>query len=241
MTTTVTLNLCNIEVYRLFTRELSEGKLFYEQLMNKISGLLKCCQERRVEAFLQVYQLQCEVSRTTEYIYDEIDKFEGVIDKKKHLAGKHFTFKPLHFPEARFDSGIACSLVELFEVYDRLISVLKVLRVSGCFSHDDDYFANLRRYFKTINRLLSGLLLTSVSKLSPLVFDEVLTNAPTYQDYVASQGPIDCALLLKAFHSQALPRIEDKIRQPLLTYLNQQCHEQLSPTSIPEYEAKGVA
>lgn len=241
MTTTIKLTLCNREVYRVFTRELKEGELFYEQVMNKLSGLLRCCQEGRVEAFLRIYQLNNEVSRIVEYIYDEIDKFEGVIDKKKQLAGKEFAFKPVYFPEVRFDSGLACNLVELFEVYDRLISVLKVLRAAGCFTNDDDYFANLRRYFKKINQLLSKLLLTSVSKLSPISLGEILNNTPEYEAYVAEQGPIDCSLLFKAIHSHVVPRLEEKIRQPLLTYLNQKIREQTSILSSPVREELGVA
>lgn len=240
MTTTVTLKLSNVEVYRLFTRELKEGANFYEQVMNKLSGLLRCCKEKRVEAFLRVHQLSQEISRTTEYMYDELDKFEGILEKKKHLAGKKFTFNPAYFPEVRFDSGIACSLVELFEVYDHLISLLKLLRVAGCFSNDDDYFNNLRRYFKKINRLLSLLLLTSVNKLFPITFEDLLNQSKGYEDHVAIHGPLDSALLLKAIHSHVVPRLEEKIRLPLLTYLNHQRDEPQNSTA-PLREEQGAA
>jgi hypothetical protein len=241
MTTTVKLTLSNFEVYRLFTRNIKEGANFYEQLMNKISSLLKCCKERRVEAFLNVYQMNESINRTTTYFYDEIDKLEGVLEKKKYLSGKQITFKPTHFPEVRLDSGIACSLVELFEVYDRLISQLKLIRVAGCLAHDDDYFTNLRRYFKKINRLLSTLLLTPINKHHRVTLDDVLNQTEAYFAHVALYGAFDWTVLCKAINSNAVPRIEEKIRQPLLAYLNQQTEALTIDKPLAFIEEKGAA
>lgn len=241
MTTTVKLTLSNYEVYRLFTREIKEGVNFYEQLMNKISSLLKYCKEGRVDAFLHLYQMNDAINNVITFCYDEIDKFEGVLEKKKYLSGKQFNFKPIHFPEVRFDSGIACTLVELFEVYDRLISQLKILRVAGCFTHDDDYFNNLRRYYKQVNRLLSELLLTSVNKLHLITLDDVLNQSEAYTAYNLLNGDLDFALLAKAISSHIAPRIEEQTRQSLLVYLNKQINESNSDHSLSLSDVKGAA
>ena len=101
MTTFVTLTLSNNEINRLFTRELKNGVNFYQKLMSKVASLIKCCQEQRVYALLSLYQMNEAVNTTTQKFYDDIDKFEGLLEKKKHLAGKKITYQPVHFPEVR--------------------------------------------------------------------------------------------------------------------------------------------
>lgn len=219
MTTFVTLTLSNSEVHRLFTRTLKNGDNFYQKLMRKIGSLIKCAQEQRAYALLSLYQLNEEVNSTIQTFYDDIDKFEAVLEKKKHLTGKKITYKPIYFPKVPFDSALASSLVELFEVYDRFISILKTLRSAGCFSNDDDYFSNLRRSFKEVNRLLSTLLLISVKELPPLTLDEAIHQNANYEAHAAHVGAMDYVLLHKAITSNVAPRIEEKIRQPLLVLL----------------------
>ena len=220
MTTFVTLTLSNNEVHRLFTRELKNGVNFYQKLMNKVTSLIKCCQEQKAYALLSLYQMNDSVNTLIHQFYDDIDKYEGVLEKKKHLVGKKFTYQPVYFPKVPFDSALACTLVELFEVYDHLISLLKTLRSAGCFSNDDDYFNNLRRLFKEVNRLLSTLLLSSVKALPSLTITEVIHHEEAYQLYATAHGEMDYALLYKALTSNVAPRLEEKVRQPLLSCLN---------------------
>ena len=226
MTTTVKLTLSNFEVNRLFTRELKTGVNFYQKLMSKVTSLMRRCQEQHVYPLLRLYQMNERINLTLQNFYDEIDKFEGVLEKKKHLAGKKFNFKPVHFPEVHFDNALASNLVELFEVYDRLISQLKILRTAGCFTNDDDYFNNLRRYFKEVNRLLSQLLLSSVKELPSITLDEAINNAEIYQSYAQIHGELDFSLLYKALTSNLAPRLEEKIRQPLLSLLNKRLQQE---------------
>ena len=225
MTTTVKLALANFEVYRLFTRELKEGVNFYQQLMNKVGSLIKRCQALHAYPLLRLYQMNEEITQTLQHFYDEIDKFEGVLEKKKHLAGKQFYYKPVHFLEAPFDNALASNLVELVEVYDKLISTLKTLRTAGCFSNDDDYFNNLRRYFKTVNRLLSQLLLSSMKDLPPITLDEVFKQAQSYKAHATLHGQLDWSQLYKALTSHVAPRLEEKTRRPLLALLNQRLQQ----------------
>jgi hypothetical protein len=238
MTTTVKLTLSNFEVNRLFTRELKAGVNFYQQLMSKVASLMRRCQEQHVYPLLRLYQMNERINRTLHNFYDEIDKFEGVLEKKKHLAGKKFNFKPVHFPEAHFDNALASNLVELFEVYDRLISQLKILRTAGCFTNDDDYFSNLRRYFKEVNRLLSDLLLSSVKDLPPITLEEAIKHTESYQSYAQLHGEMDFSLLYKALTSNLAPRLEEKIRQPLLSLLNKRLQQENEPT-YQHVDAKG--
>lgn len=241
MTTYVTLTLSNNEVNRLFNRELKNGVNFYQQLMNKITSLIKSCKEQRVFALLSLYQMNESVNATIQKFYDDIDKFEGVLEKKKYLAGKKITYNPVHFPKVCFDSALASSLVELFEVYDHLISLLKTLRTAGCFTHDDDYFNNLRRTFKEVNRLLSALLLHSVKKLPSITLDDTINHSEVYQLHISLHGEVDYSLLYKALTSNVAPRIEEKIRQPLLSHLNKKLHQDDALFINQHSEERGVA
>jgi hypothetical protein len=236
MTTTVMLTLSNNEVNRLFTRELKNGVNFYQKLMGKVTQLLKLCKEQRVYALISLYQMNEAINVLIQKFYDDIDKYEGVLEKKKHLAGKQFTYQPIHFPKVRFDSALAGSLVELFEVYDKLLSSLKTLRTAGCFINDDDYFNNLRRYFKEVNRLLSTLLLSLVKELPTITLDEAIYQKEPYQCHVVQHGALDYSLLYKALTSNVAPRLEEKTRQPLLSLLKQRVQQTIQTT-----EQKGAA
>lgn len=216
MPTTVKLALSNLEVNRIFTRELRPKISFYQDMMGKVIGLVKRAKSQQVYALLVLYQIDQSIQAIIQSFYDEIDKFEGLLERKKHLAGKTFTHKPAYFPEVSFDNGIANSLVELFEVYDRLISQLKTLRTAGCFANDDDYFSNLRRYFKTINHLLSQIMLVSLKDLPSVTFTDAVENTDDYQLSAKIHGEVDFTVLVHALKSNLAPRLEEKIRQPLL-------------------------
>lgn len=241
MTTTIKLTLRNHEVNRLFTRELKNGVNFYEKLMGKVARLTKCCQEQRVYAVLSLHQMNESIHAIIQKFYDDIDKFEGILEKKKHLAGKKITCQPVHFPEVRFDSALAASLVELFEVYDRLISLLKTLRTAGCFNNDDDYFNNLRRYFKAVNRLLSALLLSAVKELPSMTFEEMINQDESCPHPATQHGAMDYGLLVKALTSNVAPRLEEKRRQPLLSFLNRRLQADSKPASNQPSEERGSA
>jgi hypothetical protein len=226
MSTTITLTLANFEVHRVFLRELKTGSNFYQEVLSKANSLMKISQEGRVFALLHLYHMHEAIKTTVNHFYDEIDKFEGVLEKKKHLAGKKLAFKPKHFPEIPFDNAIASVFVELFTVYDQLISQLKTLRTAGCFTNDNDYFNNLRRFFKSVNTLLSQCLLIPLKAMPSITIDEAIDRAEVYQTHAKVHGEMDYMLLQKALTSHIAPRLEEKIRQPLLVRLNQRLLEE---------------
>ena len=157
----------------------------------------------------------------------KLDRLEGVLDKKKHLAGKTFNFAPCFYPEVDFNSSIAALLVEFFEVYDRLLSTLKILRVSQAFGNDDDYFTYLRRYFKSVNQLLSRIHLTKVHSLPTVTFMDAIDNSDTYQIASNSFGEVNYSTLYEAITSNLAPRLEEKIRGPLLRNLKKKLQRNL--------------
>ena len=215
MTTTITLTLTNQEVNRLFTREIKDGVNVYEKLMNKVEYLIKLCQRRRAYAFISLYQMNESIESLTQQFDEDIDRYEEILQKKKHLVGKKITYYPRHFPEVVFDNTLSGSLIKLFEIYDHLISLIKTLRAVGCFAHDDEYFNTLRHYFKEVNRLLSSLLFHSIKKQPSIRLDE----AVDFEESYTPNGTIDYTLLYKALTSNVAPRIQEKTRKPLISLL----------------------
>ncbi|MBA2651651.1 MAG: DUF1845 family protein [Tatlockia sp.] len=216
MTTTIKLTLANAEVNRLFTRKLANQMGFYEALMQKINALIRRCQLNQAYSLLALLDIQDAIHGLTTQYFDEIDKFEGLLEKKKHLKGMAFDYSTRFEPKVAFDSSLAADLVELFAVYDRLISILKLLRFAGCFSRDDDYFANLRRTYKSVNRLLSQIQLTKIQELPAVTLMDVIDNTESYQLIANLNGEIDYNALYRAMTSNLAPRIAEKLRQPLL-------------------------
>lgn len=237
MTTTIQLTLANAEVNRLFTQKLPNDVLFYEAVMRKVSHLLTRCRAQHAYALLALYEIQKAIQRLTTLCYDDIDKFEGLLDKKNHLKGKTFHFAPRFQVEVKFDSAIAADLVEFFGVYDRLFSMIKTLRVAGCFVDDETYYTNLRRYFKATSRMLSQIQLTPLQTMPDISFSDVIDNTINYQQILASVQPIDLKQLYQAMISNLAPRIEEKIRQPLLARLKQQIESTVIEEIIPFVEA----
>lgn len=220
MTTTITLTLTNQEVSRLFTRELKNGVNFYQKLMSKVTQLIKLCKKKRAYAFISLYQMNESIHTLTQKFNDDIDRYEGILQEKKHFLGKKITYYPRHFPEVRFDNALAGSLIELFEVYDHLICLIKTLRAAGCFSDEDEYSNTLKYYFKEVNRLLSSLLFSPIKKLPSMRLDEAIDLNESYE----VDGAIDYALLYKALTSNVAPRLEEKTRRPLLSFLKKRLH-----------------
>ena len=234
MTTTVKLALANAEVNRLFIRKLPNDTRFYEAMMQKVSALLTHAQAQHVYALRDLGNIQAAIQLLTNQLDDNRDQFEAVLEKKKQTRGKAFTFEARFHPSVSFSNRIAVDLVELFETYDTLISTLKLLRTAGCFANDDDYFNNVRRYFKLVNQLLSQILLTPVKTQPTITFADVIDNAEAYQQVAIVHGAIDCAWLYRAMTSNLAPRLRESVRQPLLYRLNKRIQVMTDPVDQPQ-------
>lgn len=221
MTISIKINLVNAEVHHLFKRKTSQDKEFIKEILEKINLLLRHAKALEVHALLSLDNIEQKIAAYIDKCYDEIDKYDALLEKKKHLQNKEFIYKPEFFPTISFDNQLAGRLVELFEMQDSLISRLKTLRHAGCFQVDDDYFANLRRHFKAINCLLSSII-QCPSKTSPnLSVTDVIENTEHYQSYIKACGSIDLAKLYEVLTSSLAPRLEENLRKTVLNKLKQ--------------------
>ena len=168
MSTLITLNLANAEVFHLFKRKTKKGAFFMTEVTQKITSLMRQVKALDVHALLALDYIQQQLIDFTQRCYDDIDKFDAMLEKKKHLQNKTIRYQSQFFPEIAFENQISNHLIELFERYDGVISRLKTLRNAGCFQNDNDYFANLRRHQRAVNQLLSELMLTPIKNSDPL-------------------------------------------------------------------------
>ena len=92
-----------------------------------------------------------------------------------------------------------------------------------------------------MNRLLSTLLLSSVKELPSITLDEAIHQKESYQLHTTHHGEIDYSLLYKALTSNVAPRLEEKIRQPLLSLLNKRLQHDSEPLNSQHSEERGAA
>ena len=60
---------------------------------------------------------------------------------------------------------LAMQLIEFIEIYDKLIAILKLLHLAGCFESDEAYFGNIKRPQKMANTMLSDLILAPTTMM----------------------------------------------------------------------------
>ena len=83
MRATLTLNLVNKEVMHFFTKRLKNGETLYEAAIRKVNLLLKKSIDYNACALLTIVSLDEKIKQSTEYLYDELDKFEGQLEKRQ--------------------------------------------------------------------------------------------------------------------------------------------------------------
>lgn len=225
MSTTVQLALANTEVNRLFTRKMPNNLLFYEALLRKVSLLSQRAYAQHVYALQALQRIHEDVHALMNRFDDELDRFEGLLEKKKQTRGKVFSFEARFHPVVSFSNSISVDLVALCEMYDKLLSTIKLMRTAGCFANDDDYFDNVRLGFKSVNQLFSQIILIPVKTLPTTTFLDVIDDAPDYVSQKDTFGVIDCAWLYQAVNSNLAPRLHETVRKPLLLRLKKKLEQ----------------
>jgi hypothetical protein len=113
-------------------------------------------------------QIEQALLNLTHRFDNEMAYFENLFKQKKGLADKKIDF------HAQFNYKIAVSnqlgilLVNFIESYDKLIAMLKLLHLAGCFAADEDCYANVKRLQRLTNKMLSSALLSTTYTAKPL-------------------------------------------------------------------------
>lgn len=159
MSTVLTLNLANQEVNRLLTRKLDGDRVFFDSVLYKIKKLFRSRQDQQIE------EIKNSIERLSNFFYDEIDKLEIFLERNALLKENSIEFKSQFKHEIPINNFLETSLAEILWVYDKLISTLNLTNNTRSLDNPTDYFVHLRHYYKSINQILSRILLIKNSEL----------------------------------------------------------------------------
>jgi len=151
----ITLELRTREVYKLFERKISGDRLFIDAILHKINVLLNRCRMPEAHSINLLHEREKQLLALTRKFSDEIARFEALLEKKKELRGKQINFVVQFNPQIIVSNPVSMKLVEFIEVYDRLITILKLLRLAGCFDIDETYFSQVKQQQRLTNQMLS--------------------------------------------------------------------------------------
>ncbi|MBA2650295.1 MAG: DUF1845 family protein [Legionella sp.] len=155
----ITLNLRTREVYKLFERKISGDRLFIEAILHKINIVIGRCRKQDSIDLKVLEEIEQKLNFLTQELNSESNRFEELIYKKKEFKNKQINFTAQFYQKITVSNPISMKLAELIDAYDRLIAVLKLLRLTGCFDTDKTYFYNIKFHQKLVNQLLSKILL----------------------------------------------------------------------------------
>ena len=83
-----------------------------------------------------------------------------IISKKSNLNRQKINFIAQFHPQIIANTPLSIYLVNFIETYDKLIAILKLLHLLGCFTQTTDCYANIKRFQRLANQALSNILLT---------------------------------------------------------------------------------
>jgi hypothetical protein len=158
MKVTVTLELKTREVNQLFERKINGDRLFINAILHKFNRVTGLCRKEAPGAQEAYQNIEKSVLNLTQQFSDEVNRFRGILEKKTGLSSKKISISPTFHPKIFAENPLTVHLIELIETYDNLVATLKLLHLAGCFQSEQDYYANITRSQKVVNRMLSKIL-----------------------------------------------------------------------------------
>ena len=166
MKANIELPLRTREVYQLFQRKINGDRLFIEAILHKFNTSINCCTQQNPSSPASYKQIERTILELTHQFANDITRFETLLTKKKIFEYKNISYIIKFRPVIIVTNPLAVQLIEFIEIYDRLISILKLLHLAGCFESNAACFNNIRRYQKMANQMLSTIVLTPTPIIS---------------------------------------------------------------------------
>ena len=154
MQLTIDLHLKTRDVYRLFELKIDDKRYFMDSVLRKINRIELITPEVYLQIAQDLRALITEFSKKSAF-------FEKMLDKNKNIKTKEVNIIPQFYSKFTVTNKLGLLLIEFIEIYDNLISLIKLLHLAACFDSDEAYYANLRNVKKMGNRILSKFLLLS--------------------------------------------------------------------------------
>lgn len=227
MQTTMRFDIVNKETMNLLKRTLPNKDNYFERVFVKISLLIKDSIKGNAYALVSLYQLQDEILNLSAYFDDEIDKFEGQIEKKKVLDPNKINFIAKYHYDLACNNALSLALYELMEGFDKLISTLKLLHLSGSMESRPAFYQLKERYQKKLNTLLSKVIQTPSSKNHSTTVSELIENPGQFNAPQINLHTLKEALdapYAPGFSPQVLSNLKYKLKSQM-SKNNEQCME----------------
>ena len=160
MNATIEIALRTREVFKLFERKINGDRLFINAVLHKFNLVMKQYKQAPSSDFLLVHQIEQAIYALTQQFSDNVNRFEEILEKKICLSGKKVSFITQFHTIIIVNNPLTMRLIEFIEIYDKLISVIKLLHLAGSFTTESDYYANIKLVQTLSNQMLSGILFT---------------------------------------------------------------------------------
>lgn len=218
MQVTMKLNIVNKEVMSVLNRTMPNKDNYFERVFVKISLLIKDSIKGNAYALVSLYQLHDEILSLSAYFDDEIDKFEGQIEKKKVLDPSKINFIAKYHHDLACNNALSLALYELMEGFDKLISTLKLLHLSGSMESRPAFYQLKERYQKKLNALLSKIIQTPSSHKHQTMLKAILDNPELAYEASISLNTLKEALdapYAPGFSPQILSNMKYKLKSQI--------------------------
>ncbi|KTD23919.1 hypothetical protein [Legionella maceachernii] len=154
------LTLITREVHYCFVRKVKDKRYLIPAIQHRINRLMNTSQQNNEQATLLLKEFKGKITELTDHFIAETTRFKELLQQKAL-----FHNKPIHFigqfrKKMILENELSPLLAYFLECYDRLVAILKLLHLAGCFNSEKDFKHTLNNYHKMANHLFCFLLFT---------------------------------------------------------------------------------
>lgn len=232
----MTLNLVNKESNRLFTRKIGKERLFINSILVRINGLVHDALLGKTRALIESYKVNSGICNMTDYFYDEIDKYEGLLERRNGIDYTKVSFTSKYKHEISCDCEININFMGLIESFDKLTSIINLVYLSGGFDSRGSFYSVEKKIQKKLNLLLSQIVTTKATKNSQENVTDILKTGHHQLLEIVDVDNID--ILIKAMNSSYAPGLSKQNISQVNVRLKQLKNEMTDTLQIKEASFK---
>lgn len=160
MKKTIELHLKNREVYQLFERKIKGNRLLIDMVLHKLNQIACQYPSQLTNGIDNHHKIEHTLLKATQEFMDEIQRFEQVLRKKREHDDLTNTIVLSFKSQITLNNTLDVKLIDFIRSYDTLVTILKCLQLTGCFATYESFFINTKRIQKSVNLVLSTIVLT---------------------------------------------------------------------------------
>ena len=206
MQASITLSVSNKSTLHTLNAKRKQCKYsLFESLLFKISKVYQLSRDFNLPAYILLQDVRDKIEDKTNYLFDEIERYESILNKSDAYKRASFEFKSKFEKVLDFYNPITCDLIELLTTYDRLISKLKLVSMYGYFQTRHDFIHLEKKYKKDMDKL--------IVELQSFKLDEIKNiDLNNFEEYSVDElkTTIDHKKLEQALKSNITPLMSDE-------------------------------